>query len=224
MCTVQSVRRGRGAGWRNFTDFALAKISVKDALVRGDGIWPVALEARSKIEPNAKILCFNNNGFPGTATHLFPGGGLITEPSRSSFGGKWHEIAFGNFQTAKAALESQSINFFLIDFNSVFFGCIPFSPLFDPDCLAERFEMVWASGSACLLTWRREKQGAPSLPPGVALALRQRVRHWESRPEGHPDLTFGRLYRNVRAIYDFNQGGTFPLRRPVDLERTKGWD
>jgi hypothetical protein len=232
ICTLGAFNRaslqrpiGEPSRFKDFMDFAIGKISTEEALKSGDGLWSAALEAKSRIGINEKIFCFNNNGFLGSAAHSFPGNGLLTEPSRSSFNGKWHVIAFGDALQAKEELEKQGINHFLIDFKSQFFGCIPFSSLFDPDYMMERFDLVWADATTCLFTWKGYRTAAiPSIPSLYVELMRQRVQHWSHRPEGHPDRIFGSQYQNLKAIYDFNQGGSYPLKRPNNLPRLQGWD
>jgi hypothetical protein len=186
-------------------------------------LWQEALSAKARVGVNEKMLCFNNNGFPtARAAHSFPGSGLITEPSRSSFAGLWHVIAFGKAEQARAALEKQGIDFFLIDFNRKFFGCIPFSPLFEPRHLGERFDLVWARGTVCLLTWHG--RGTGQIPPEYVDYMSQRVEQWHQRPEDHSDRLFGQQYQSMKALYDFNQGRDYPLKRMQNLLHVHEWE
>jgi hypothetical protein len=214
---------GAPSRWQDFWGFATGALSLEDALARGDGLWAAAIEAKKQVGPGEKILCFNN-GFSGIASHLFPGEGLITEPSRSCFEGKWQDIVFKGPEFAKAVLQKQNINYFLIDLGIRFFGCIPYSPLFEPDKLNERFDLVWMSGRTCLLTWKGQGPNArKDLPITFIWSMRDRVKNWRLAHESHPDFVFGSLYQNMKIIYDFNQPNDFPLKRPPELTRVKGF-
>jgi hypothetical protein len=101
---------GAPTRWSDFFGFAVGSLSVQDALARGDGLWAAGLEAKKHVPKGEKVFCFNN-GFPGIASHLFPSHGLITEPSRSGFDGKWQDIAFTNPVIAQAELQKQKINY-----------------------------------------------------------------------------------------------------------------
>jgi len=205
--------------WPDFIGFATGNLSVRDALARGDGLWPAAEGARSVVGTTPRIFTFN---YPvGDASMLFPGDGVLTEPSHTSLGRDWDVVAFGDAEKARAALKDQKINYFLIDFNVRFRGALAYSPLFDPDHLAERFDLVWTGDGACLLTWRGE--GMQPAPPFIVQAWRQRVRTNRKEPYPHPDGVMGRLYDNMKIIYDYNQGKGYPLRRPPDLPRVPGW-
>jgi hypothetical protein len=207
--------------WNDFFRFAIGSISFNEALQRGDGLWTTALKAKQLIGVNERLFSFNRPNHGENASYFFPGSGLLTEPSRIGFSGNWHVISFGDADGAIAALRKEGVNYFLIDFSRPFFGAIPFSQLFNPDHLAERFDLVWAEGSACVLTWKGS--GTPPLPPAVATALRQRVQINKTQPNPHPDGVMGRLFDNLKAIYDFNQGRNYPVVRPPDLPPVLGW-
>ena len=203
----------------DFIEFAAGDLSVQDALIRGDGLWPVAQAARAAAGMDAQIYCFN---FPtGNASFLFPGTGLLTEPTGTRLGTDYGLIAFGNAEAAIAALKKRQINYFLVDFSLLFRGAVPYGPLFDPDHLAERFDLAWTGGAACLFTWHG--QGKGPVPPEVVNAMRQSVQVGRKLPDPHPDGVWGRLADNMKAIYDYNQGKQGPVRRPPDLPRVTGW-
>jgi hypothetical protein len=204
--------------WPDFLAFAGGGISVRDALIRGDGLWPVADAVRRVIGPEPRVFTF---AFPrGYASCLFPGSGMSTEPI-TSFGRNWHEIAFGDAAGAETALKSHQFNYFLMDFSLAFRGALAYAPIFDPDHLAERFDVVWAGGPACLLTWKGAGRGP--VTPDIVNAWRQRVVVYRREPDPNPDGVMGRIYDNMKVIYDYNKGRLYPVVRPPDLPRVTGW-
>ncbi|HEY6000425.1 MAG TPA: hypothetical protein VI078_14145 [bacterium] len=205
--------------WSDFAGFAAGEISTREALARGDGLWPVAESARDLVGMQARILCLNRPGADGS--FLFPGDGLLSQPSRTSFGGKWDVVVFGGADRAAAVLKEQRIDYVLVDFSMPLWGLVPFGPLFDPDHLAERFDLVGWGGNACVLTWRG--QGRQPLPPWVAENLRQRVRADVRRADPGWNGIWGRLYDTMAAIRTFNEGKPYPWQRPDGLPRVRGW-
>ena len=202
----------------DFVGFLVGKISIQEALKRGDGLWPVTEHVKSVIGMDKKIYSFSHP--PQIASFLFPGSGVLTEPSRYGFLNKFDVVMFGPPQTAKAELERQGINYFLIDFSLPFFGALPYCPLFDPSFLSERFDLVTGTGSAVLLTWKGMGQ---RLPAQVSTAWYQRVAVNRLLVDPHPDGVMGRLYDNVKKIYDYNQGREGRVLRPPDLPKVLGW-
>jgi hypothetical protein len=210
--------RHRPGRLSDFFEFALGHISFQEALSRGDGLWAPAQQARSLIGLEKKIFSFSHP--PLIASYLFPGNGLLTEPSRYGFGGKWDLIVFGDPDSAKEELQKQGINYFLIDFTLPFFGALAYSPLFDPSHLYKRFDLVGGLGSSVLLTW---KGGAQPISAEISNAWYQRVSVNRWLPDPHPDGLMWRLYENTRAIYEYNRGLPLPVRRPEGLPRVSGW-
>ena len=68
--------------WPDFAAFATGRISLQEALARGDGLWPVAQAARAAIGISRNIFCFNR-WISYEGSFAFPGTGLLTEPSRA---------------------------------------------------------------------------------------------------------------------------------------------
>jgi hypothetical protein len=202
----------------DFVAFATGQISVQEALIRGDGLWDPSQNARNAIGLQKPLFSFVHP--PMIASFLFPGPGLLTEPSRCGLGGKWDAIVFGDAESAKAELQKQGIDFFLIDFRQAFRGALPCSPLFDPSKLSERFDLVTALESSVVLTWKGAGQPMPEV---VAQAWRQRVSMNRTLADPHPDGVMSRLYENIKAIYDFNRDKPLPIQRPPDLRKVMGW-
>ena len=214
-------RLGSPSRWPAFLSFATGEISIRAALEQGDGLWRSATEARLAVGFDRKIFTLNH-GIGELASHSFPGLGLLTEPSRTSLGGKWHRIVLGEAAAAERELRQQGIDYFFIDFTRMFLGCMAFSPLFSPDHLAERFDLVWANQTGCVLTWRG--RGAQAVPPVIVNALRQRVQEGRKLPDPYPDGVFGRLYDRMKLIYDYNAGRDYPVLLPPNLPPVKGWE
>jgi hypothetical protein len=74
----------------------------------------------------------------------------------------------------------------------------------------------------CLLTWRG--RGRQPLPANFPEFLRSRVRPSGRRHFLLPDDRWGRLYRNMKIVYDFNRGKGYPLQRPGTLPRVEGYN
>ena len=202
----------------DFIRFAFGRISVEQALIRGDGLWNPVQNARKAVGFDENIFSFNHP--PLIASYLFPGPGVLTEPSRCGLSGKWDAIVFGDPDAAKRELQRQRINYFLIDLNCGFFGALPWSPLFQPATLSARFDLVTQLDSSVLLTWKGSGQPIPEF---VVDAWNRRVCENRSHTDSDPDSVMSRLYDNTKAIYDFNRGKPLPVRRPPHLGKVKGW-
>src|SRR6185436_14291872 len=94
--------------------------------------------------------------------HILPGIQIQMEFS-VGFGPHWHRIVFGTPEEAAAELAKIDVNYFYVnlgDFDIMqpakistsIFGCLAYSPLFQPDSLKSRFRIAWREGDAVLLT------------------------------------------------------------------------
>ena len=209
-----AARRDHAGSLTDYARFAAGQLSVRDALSRGDGLWAEAVEAKKRVGFHTPILCLSRVDYaiPGLAAHVFPGNGLLTEPSRTSLGGQWHIVAFEDAATARRVLADQGIHYFLVDPSQDLVGCIPFSSLFEPDGLAGRFRVVESWGNLHLLTWAGNA-GDP-LPDRFVRLYRDRLA--SLRQKQHACI---RLYDILAASYRFNKGRGYPLTRPPGLPR-----
>ena len=226
VCVSDVHRRGalqRGAyspsRWPQFFGFATGKLSVREALIRGDGLWSVADLAKSTVSVNDKMYCFNAPT-SGWGSALFPGSGLLTEPT-ASFGRDWHVVVFEDADRARKALQKQDINYFLMDLSAGVRGALAFSPLFDPAHVADRFDLVWMEGSASLWTWRGK--GKEPLPEAVVHGWKSYLTAEPAQPGLTQNAMWAGLYQNVRIIYEANKGKGYPIERPPNLPRVPGW-
>jgi hypothetical protein len=203
--------------------FAAGLISTREALQQGDGLWPELLAAKEQIGRDEPILCLTRDGQLSTAlaAYFFPGSGLLTEPSATSFHGRWHEIAFGDADQAERILRSQGINHFIIDMKMDCFGGVVYSPLFEPETIEGRFQLAFRQGNFYVLTWRKE--GGIPLPDEFVVQVCSRAMHWRTDPPDYPDARYYRLYQNVQAIYKANKAKSYPIVRPRDLDRVDGF-
>ncbi len=97
-----------------------------------------------------KVVNLSVSGSPESA---YPGIGVVTEVSYA-MGKHWHEIAYGDAETAMARLKHAGLNYFIIDFPNSLFGTLPFSPLFHPSNRWQHFNVAGQSGNRVLLTWK----------------------------------------------------------------------
>ncbi len=116
--------------------------------------WTPYLQSRRLIGAEEKILCFNTlGGYFGTS-YSFPGAGMLNEVS-FSLGPQWHDICFGDSETAIQELKRQGINYFIVDWaHQWLFGAIPYSRLFERASLSRYFGVVSQWPGVWLLTWK----------------------------------------------------------------------
>jgi hypothetical protein len=134
--------------------------------------------------------------------------GIMTEVSYA-FGNRWHEIVFGDPDSAKKALQELGINYFLVDLSDPPFGALPYSPLFTGKSLQTNFRIVWQLGSRYMLTWNNEQKLIDS-----AFLLK-----WETcRQRG-----MSSLYDGVRDLYKRNNHSLHGIIRSGYFEKVGGW-
>jgi hypothetical protein len=214
--------RDSGNHIASYVDFAVGRISVEQALLRGDGLWLPALKAKQLVGYETKILCLTRPA--QSATYFFPGSGVIIEGARS-FDAQWHVIAFEDKERAERTLKNQNINYFLVNCEQPFFGAIPFNPLFAADEIGKRFDAVAQWNDSYLITWRHE--GRSPLSQNFIRSWKRKMAEAESGStlplrKGSDAIMFG-LYRNMKVIYEYNKGRDFPIRRPPNLAHVQGW-
>lgn len=199
---------------RQYVDFASGKVSPKQALMSVpllSGDW---VEAKYAVGLETPLLALTRPAYRNIANYIFPDAAILTEPSRTSFHGKWHLIAFEGPEHARMILKSLGINFFLIDFatDMPIFGAIPCSNLFSPDHIGEYFDIFWKKGTIYVLTWKGN---------GTEDINNSFIDKW------HRKLTesqvFQGLFHNVKVIYEMNRGRELPIKRPFNLPRVPGW-
>ena len=65
-----------------------------------------------------------------------------------------NEILSGKPAEAKAILQREGLNYFIVSKNSVLIDLLPFSQLFKPSVIGQYLGIKWTDGSTYLLTWR----------------------------------------------------------------------
>ncbi len=189
--------------WR----FATGKESLGEAfLKRGITSW-VPLTIRDLTGPGKRVYSFNINNYcmaPDCELESFVSFALHQD---------WHEVLFEEPEQARAALQKQGLNYFLIDLNRDMVDVLQYSPLFRPENVGKYLEVRWHRGSTYLLTW----PGPDTEPlPEEFLTIWSLMEFWNP-------CDLGPLYEVVRTIYKQNKGKPFPIVRDPSLPHPPGW-
>ncbi|HVA41597.1 MAG TPA: hypothetical protein VNF49_13080, partial [Candidatus Binataceae bacterium] len=102
-----------------------------------------------------------------------------------AFGNRWDRIVFGPPDAARAELRRIGVRYFYINLanfdihrlrtqSSFVFGCLAYSPLFNPAMLRRRFRIVWRRDKALLLTFADNGGGEP-ISSALVSAWRKKV-------------------------------------------------
>ena len=144
-----------------------------------------------------------------------------------AFGSHWDRIVFGPADAARADLRKIGVRYFYInlaDFDihrlgaqsSFVFGCLAYSPLFDPAMLRQRFRIVWRRDKALLLTFADEGSGEP-IDGELVSAWRKKVFAVQGGLGDMPGMC-ARL-----ADYYKTQGEHWPVHTDASLGKLRGW-
>ncbi len=187
--------------------FAGGCLSLADAFhtrnVRRD--IPVAL--REVIGHTPRVYSFNINNYsmaPGCELETFVSFGLHQD---------WHEILFEPPEQARAALQKQGLNYFLIDLDMQVVDVLQYSPLFQPENINKFFQVRWHHGNAYLLTWP-DSDTTPI--PEEFLTLYNYLEYW-------CPFHLEPLYTQVRDIYAKHKDHPYPVVRDPSLPDVPGW-
>jgi hypothetical protein len=135
-----------------------------------------------------------------------------------AFGNRWHEIVFGDPDTAKKALQELGINYFIVSLNAPVFGALPYSPLFTGQSLANNFSIVWESNSRYLLTWNNGQK-----PTGFEFLLKWRYNLDRANISTKGNKKYGQiLYDRVLYLYELNNRAPHGIVRPKNLKPVEG--
>lgn len=146
------------------SDYALGKLPTRQVLTLNDTYSGLPggfadFEAAKRAAPRGRILYMGYSPSPG---YLLPPPPLLSEPSYA-FGNRYGEILYGPADEARAALQAQDINYFLINMRSRLFLGIPYSELFDASNIAQRLGLHWSRNEFYMLTWK--SSATRPLPP-----------------------------------------------------------
>lgn len=214
-CALEANRRLSDDDQRAARAFLLGRASMADVYSRLDALWPPAHEIRTVIPPNARVRLM----------HIYhhsmaPYAPLETEYS-FSLGKDWHTAMFAPPQEARACLERQGLNYFLVDTKTVFFDFLVFSPLFAPGSLEKNFLVAWRKGDVYLLTWAPASGEAEGQP---AADMRDLLAGWElNLARSQEWKPMRELYAQILAIYEYNGRDAKRVALPPGLRPVQGF-
>jgi hypothetical protein len=190
--------------------FACGQMSLADGF-RSRGVTSdLPVKLRAVIGPEARVytldlVCFSMA--PGCELESFVSFALHPE---------YHTILFESPERARAALQAQGANYFLINLDPAsMFGLdvLQFSPLFQPGNLEKHFAVRWQSAHAVLLTW----PGPDTVP--ISSEFLERY----AREDVSNRFKLRDLYRQLGTIYESNDRRGYPVWRDPALPAVKGW-
>jgi hypothetical protein len=130
-----------------------------------------------------------------------------------SMASQWHEILFETGNRARKALESQGLNYFLINLNAVLTDIIQYSPLLRWENIESNLQVAWSDRDVYLLTW----PGPNTTPIPPEFMARYCRDYFTSATDFQP------LYDRVNVIYQANRTRSFPIYRDPALAPVRGW-
>ena len=133
--------------WQHRLRFAFGG-TVADAYAAQNAMWEPGVRIRKLLGPQVRVWSSQITG----QLCMAPDCRLETFFSYS-LGKDWAAIMFEPADIARAALERQNLNYFVIDTNVAFFDLLPYSPLFSAENIRHNLAVVWESNGVYLLTW-----------------------------------------------------------------------
>jgi hypothetical protein len=188
-------------------DFARGSLSLASGFASTKGVFPPAVAIREVTGPAARVYTLNLNNYcmaPECELESFVSFALRRD---------WHEILFEPAPRARAVLEAQGLNYFLIDLDADVIDIFQHSPLLCPANIQNNLEVAWRQGNVYLLTWPSK-----DTTPLSEEFLLSYTDEYLTRT-----LDLQDLYERVRLIYEQNKGQTFAIRRDTSLAHVKGW-
>ncbi len=181
--------------------------SLEEAYRKHDVTSAAPVAIREVVGRQARVYSFNVNNYcmtPDCELESFVSFALHQD---------WHTVLFEPAEQARAALQKQGLNYFLIDLNKDVIDVLQYSPLFQPENVGKYLEVRWHRGSTYLLTW----PGPDTQPLSEEfLTIWAHVEFWNP-------CDLGPLYEVVRTIYEQNKGKPFPIVRDPSLPHPIGW-
>jgi hypothetical protein len=194
--------------------FLIGQYSIGQQYTRLGALWPPATEIR-EITGNARVRLLH---VASSTESMAPYAPLETDIS-FSLRGKWHVAMFAPADQARACLEEQQLNYFLLDMTKPFFDLLIYSPLFAPESLARNFRVIWRKGDAFLLTWADRTPEKP-----LSADSRELLQRWDDcMAYSEKNWALRGLYERVRSIYEFNNKSTTNIRIPERMPSVRGW-
>lgn len=193
--------------------FALGRESLAGNLASHDpgAVFGPAVRATNQLPAGSRVYTFNHLLYsmaPNTELESFVSHAL---------GPRWHEIMFEPPERARAALQEQRLNYFLIDLGSTVLDTLPYAPLFSADHVANYLQLAWNEGDVYLLTW----PGPDTRPLPESFLARYRDNTSQGNRLLMTDLR--PLYERVRSIYETNKGKPYPIWRDPTFPPVQGW-
>ena len=152
-----------GISTTSIAGYFLGNRSFADVLSETDGRYRKAItmqvvtEIRRDLGPTEKIV---NLGADAGVTYCYPGVGLIGGLSHT-LGPEHLAMMFGTPEDARSALQQKGWNYFLLNLQSPFLDCLPFSVLFQPRNVDDYLTVAFQKNDTYLLTWRTPDDSTP---------------------------------------------------------------
>jgi hypothetical protein len=204
--------RGLSSVWEGLKGslhFARGRQSLAEGYAANQVTSGVPVAIRQEIGPKARVYSFNL-----MCLAMAPDCELETFVS-FSLGKDWHEIMFAPPSRARASLQEQGLNYFLIDLDNPndVYDVLQHAPLFQPGAIEKNFHVCWRRGNVYLLTWPGPNTW-PVPKEFYRLYSPDRLRvPYDTRA----------LYQQVRTIYEMNGGKPYPVARDPSLPAVRGW-
>jgi hypothetical protein len=117
---------------------------------------------------------------------------------------------------ARAALERQGLNYFVIDTNAAFFDLLPYSPIFSAENIRSNLAAAWESNGVYLLTW----PSSSTKPMDDAFD----ESYARSKKIALMSADFPAIYDQLNAVYQqWKKTGRWPVHLDPTKPRPRGW-
>ena len=144
-----------GKQWSSFLPYSLGISSLKRTVNQSLAYSGLSLSGASALarlvgpRDRTFVLTYDSNRF----LYSLPGNGLMSEPSYG-IGLGVHALFELPAESIRAHLESQNINFFLLNLQAPLFSSLAFTRLFAAQDLSKNFRVVHEDANIYILTWR----------------------------------------------------------------------
>jgi len=121
-----------------------------------------------------------------------------------------NEILNGNPKQAKAILQKEGLNYFILEWQFGFLDILPFSQLFHPNNIQKYFSIQWTDGNTYLLTWYNKN--LPSINQSFINSYKKKLMDanhpWFRFKEAIPEMQ-----NTIQTLSNSSQTIDFPWRK-----------
>jgi hypothetical protein len=180
--------------------FFEGRVSLATAYGTSGGITPVALAAFRQAPAGDRIWSTN------VIEYCMVPGCVIESVVSFKMSSEFNDILYGTPLTARAILQREHLNYFIVSANASMIDILPYSKLFAPSVIGRYLGVAWTNGNDYVLTWLGQ--------PGVIPLGPDFMRAYEAQLQAveNPWFRFRELVPNMKQTMDALEASGHPYR------------